>query len=503
MKHISTIVIFYFFFISSQAQQIDWINAPKNPIPLNYSLNHFQLTGDIKTREAFGFNGVLFTRYHYTFNQKGLLEQSVYVNKREPLKSDVTTYLYNTDGTVASKTTKTESTIDLIETFKYNKKKQLIEAVYDNKKYPQHNSNTRYEYHSNGWLKKSTQFKGAKAIASLEYLYDNLNRVIHLKDVRNEKLSKTIEYTYNKPSNTVLEVFTITTFFNTDGNKIFNNVETYKNGYLTTEKESYAINYTLKFDSQNNLLESAYRKLGDNFGGLRYINTYYNEAHNKASDLIDIGCVAGDCTNGYGTILLKDSFIKAFFTDTQINTFSFLTKNNNTETKILSANKGQTTKYMLFSKNKMLEYVNFKEGKLSGIYYASKDGKATIGEVENGALSKTYNNTQNYGSIRCLTGDCNNGFGSILAENGDVFEGFFKNSQANEGILKLSSGHTYIGAFENGKKFKGLGVLILPNGDRYMGYWENGLRHGQGVYQYANGSEDAGIWSYDVLKTKM
>lgn len=503
MKNILTIALLYFFALHTHAQKIDWINAPKNPIPLKYTLNHFQLTGDIKTREEFGFNGALFTRYHYTFNPNGLVEQSVYVNKREPLKSDITTFLYNNDGTVASKTTKTENTINLIQTFKYNKKKQLIEAVYDNKKYPQHNSNTLYEYHSNGWLKKSTQFKDAKEIESSEYEYDNLNRVIYLKDVRNKKLSQTIEYSYNKPSNTILEVFKTVTYFNTDGNKIFNNVETYNNGFLIKENESITIDYALKFDSQNNLLESTFRKLGDNFGGLRCINIYYNQAHNIADDLIDIGCVAGNCVNGYGTLLLKDSFIKAFFSNSNINTFSFSIINNETDTKILSVIEGKATKYILFSKNKMLENVNFKEGKLFGNYYVNRDGKTTIGEVENGVLTKSYDNAKNYTSVRCLTGNCDNGFGSILADNGDVFEGFFNNNQATEGILKLSSGHIYIGAFENGKKFKGLGVLMFPNGDRYMGFWENGLRHGQGVFQYANGSEEAGIWSYDVLKTKM
>ena len=503
MKNILTIALLYFFALHTHAQKIDWNNAPKNPIPLKYTLNHFQLMGDIKAREEFGFNGALFTRYHYTFNPNGLLEQSVYVNKREPLKSDITTFLYNNDGTVASKTTKTENTINLIQTFKYNKKKQLIEAVYDNKKYPQHNSNTLYEYHSNGWLKKSTQFKDAKEIESSEYEYDNLNRVIYLKDVRNKKLSQTIEYSYNKASNTILEVFKTVTYFNTDGNKIFNNVETYNNGFLIKENESFNIDYALKFDSQNNLLESAFRKLGDNFGGLRCINIYYNQAHNIADDLIDIGCVAGNCNDGYGTYLLPGQLAKAFFTNSEVTGLGVFTKTNGNTTKMVESKARKNTKSIVFSKNEMIQYVNFIDQKPSGNYYVVENGKTTIAQVENGAIKQKYDNAKNYTSVRCLTGDCDNGFGSILADNGDVLNGFFNNSQATEGILKLSSGHIYIGAFENGKKFKGLGVLMFPNGDRYMGFWENGLRHGQGVFQYANGSEEAGIWSYDVLKTKM
>ncbi|MBA6152092.1 MORN repeat-containing protein [Gelidibacter maritimus] len=497
------LTILFSFFICANVfpQKIDWINAPNNPIPLAYTLNHFQLKDDVKTSEVFGFNSILFTRFKYHFNQNGFIEQSVYVNKNEPLKSTYTTYLYNNDGTVASKTDTRENQITLIVTYKYNKKKQLIASYFDNKKNPQPKYYDEFEYHSNGFLSKHTQFKDEKAISMDTYDYDKLNRLIQEESFKNGKLTKSSVYHYNNTSDTILEVTVSNSNFRDSRTDEVTEVKTYNNGYLV--KESWGT-YTLKFDSQNNLLESSFRKLGNNFGGKRFINIYYNPAHNNADNFIEIGCVAGNCLDGYGTYLSGDGYIKAFFSNSAINGFSFSVKNDDPETTtLLIANSGQPVKTIRFSKNRMLEYVNFIEGKISGKYYYVKEGKTTIAEVENGSIRTKYDNNKNDGSVRCITGDCENGFGSILFENGDLFEGFFKNGQSTEGILKLSSGHSYIGAFANGKKFQGSGVLLFPNGDKYMGFWENGLRHGQGVYQFANGMEQAGIWNNDELKTKM
>lgn len=497
------LTVLFLFFICANVfpQKIDWINAPNNPIPLAYTLNHFRLIGDLKSSEVFGFNGTLFTRDQYHFNPNGLLEQSVDVNKREPLKSTYTTYLYNNDRTVASKTDRKENQIIFIVTYKYNKKKQLIASYFDNKENPQHKYSDEFEYHTNGFLSKRTQFKDEKAISMDTYSYDKLNRLIQEESFNNGKPKKSSVYHYNNTSDTILEVTISNSYFRDSHTDEVTEVKTYSNGYLV--KESWDT-YTLKFDSQNNLLESSFRKLGNNFGGKRFINIYYNPAHNNADNFIEIGCVAGNCLDGYGTYLLGDRYIKAFFSNSAINGFSFSVKNDDPETTtLLIANSGQPVKTIKFSKNRMLEYVNFMEGKISGNYYYNNSAEITIAEVENGSIKTKYSNAKNQGSVRCITGDCENGFGSILFENGDSFEGFFKNGQSIEGILKLSSGHSYIGAFANGKKFQGSGILMFPNGDRYVGFWERGLRHGQGVYQFADGTEQAGIWDNDELRTKM
>ncbi|MFC2176764.1 hypothetical protein ACFLR1_07350, partial [Bacteroidota bacterium] len=72
---------------------------------------------------------------------------------------------------------------------------------------------------------------------------------------------------------------------------------------------------------------------------------------------------------------------------------------------------------------------------------------------------------------QCTTGNCYEGNGSYLFENGDLYNGLWK-----KGIMN------------------GYGVYEYVNGDIYKGAWKDGFMSGRGTYSYNNGNKYVGEW---------
>src|SRR5262249_38915941 len=73
----------------------------------------------------------------------------------------------------------------------------------------------------------------------------------------------------------------------------------------------------------------------------------------------------------------------------------------------------------------------------------------------------------------CVFGDCANGTGKFVYNDGGAYEGAFKDG------------------FRNGN-----GTYVWPGKDRYVGNWVNGSQDGQGAYYTPDGKlEYAGLWA--------
>ena len=81
-----------------------------------------------------------------------------------------------------------------------------------------------------------------------------------------------------------------------------------------------------------------------------------------------------------------------------------------------------------------------------------------------------------------LSGDCDNGTGSALADSSVIYTGTFKNGLPNgQGIYSNAFGRIYEGGVWNGT-YHGRGKLVYDNGDIYVGEFKQGLRHGKGIF---------------------
>jgi hypothetical protein len=106
---------------------------------------------------------------------------------------------------------------------------------------------------------------------------------------------------------------------------------------------------------------------------------------------------------------------------------------------------------------------------------------------------------QEFKTYTCISGDCNNGFGTKNYDIGNSYTGQFKNrSQDGEGT-EIYNGTTYKGQFKNGFK-DGEGTEIKKDGTTYKGQWRKGIRKGNGTETNPDGITLTGNWDDDDLE---
>ena len=94
--------------------------------------------------------------------------------------------------------------------------------------------------------------------------------------------------------------------------------------------------------------------------------------------------------------------------------------------------------------------------------------------VKSGIWQNNHLTVLSYIQNGCLTGDCMNGYGIYLFQDG----------------------RKIYGAFESGI-IKNFGVCYYPNGSKYIGHWEKQMRQNTGIYYSSNGEVQKGIWKAD------
>lgn len=100
-------------------------------------------------------------------------------------------------------------------------------------------------------------------------------------------------------------------------------------------------------------------------------------------------------------------------------------------------------------------------------------------------------------------GDCQNGYGMINYENGDIYKGNFKNyKQHGFGIYKWHTGDSYSGNWENGTKH-GYGELTWSSGTIWKGEWRNGEKYKGKTYWNEKGSSSTSTSKTNISKTTL
>jgi len=108
---------------------------------------------------------------------------------------------------------------------------------------------------------------------------------------------------------------------------------------------------------------------------------------------------------------------------------------------------------------------------------------------------------------QCVSGDCENGFGTWEWPNGTIYKGEFKNKARNGyGYYLFENGDVYVGEWQNNERH-GYGVYYFSNHNshkRYSGEWRAGQRSGMGILHYndAKISPRFGVWNDGEFKHK-
>ena len=92
--------------------------------------------------------------------------------------------------------------------------------------------------------------------------------------------------------------------------------------------------------------------------------------------------------------------------------------------------------------------------------------------------------TLNVAFAQCTTGNCYDGNGSYLFENGDRYNGQWKKGEmSGYGVYEFASGDVYKGAWIKGL-MEGRGTYTYANGDKYIGTWKEGKMNGRGHFHW-------------------
>ncbi len=94
----------------------------------------------------------------------------------------------------------------------------------------------------------------------------------------------------------------------------------------------------------------------------------------------------------------------------------------------------------------------------------------------------------------CVSGDCENGQGTFIYDNGDKYVGQWQDGKrSGDGVYTWSDGDKYEGKYVAGSR-SGLGAYTWSDGAKYVGEYLSNLRSGLGTYTATNGSLLDGIW---------
>jgi hypothetical protein len=208
------------------------------------------------------------------------------------------------------------------------------------------------------------------------------------------------------------------------------------------------------------------------------------------------GCLNGDCENGYGMhYSAANNRFFGYFTNGKRDKFGAYYWEDGTRW-VGQFSNGLLTGYGTYFFITGEKYVGyFVDSKRNGwgINYDPQTGYKKIGFWEDNKLVTPKKDLLKEGSSGCISGDCKNGFGKYLYNNG-YYEGNFRNGYRNGfGKYYYDIGDCYMGNFTD-NKFNGKGTYFYTNGERYDGEWKDQRYYGKGELFHFDGLPEAGYW---------
>jgi hypothetical protein len=190
----------------------------------------------------------------------------------------------------------------------------------------------------------------------------------------------------------------------------------------------------------------------------------------------DAQCVSGDCENGFGTWKWDNGTIyKGEFQNKARGGYGYyLFENGDIYVGEWQNNERHGYGVYYFSDHSAYKRYSgeWRANQRSGmgiLHFSDENIAPRFGVWENSKFKHKYED------LDCLEGDCYNGFGVYVWNDGARYEGNFVEGKRN-----------------------GEGVYYYSKGSKYVGTQENDRRHGWGTYYYASGSKYVGEWVYET-----
>lgn len=220
------------------------------------------------------------------------------------------------------------------------------------------------------------------------------------------------------------------------------------------------------------------------------------------------GCLNGDCDNGYGMKYYKfdegDDRYFGYFKNSKRDGYGAYYWHDGTRW-VGQFEQNRLTGYGTYFFITGEKYVGyFVDSKRNGwgINYDPNTGVKKIGFwSDNNLVTPKSSLVKTGGATGCISGDCKNGYGKYVYNNG-YYEGNFKNGYRNgQGKYYFDIGDLYIGNFDD-NKFNGKGTYYYTNGERYTGEWKDQRTHGKGELVQFDGTLKIGFWKDGTYQDK-
>ena len=275
---------------------------------------------------------------------------------------------------------------------------------------------------------------------------------------------------------------------------ILSNANYARQSYKTVEE---IFRWELTYESK----EDKNKRIQQEIEETRRIVNLYKQSNN---DKPKMGCLEGDCENGYG-VYVSESGMKRQ---------GMFKKKQLTGVGRIDSERGYYIGEFLdgyfngfgirIYKNGDKYMGSWQKGNKHGIgVFIKNDGSVLKGFFKNNALTSEYVITYTvYNFIDktkkgCISGDCVNGYGNYIFPTGGLYIGTWKNGiMHGNGYYHSKSGKVYCGEFKEGK-YDGFGSLMTSidvNLECYIGYWKNDLKEGNGTYIFREGTFSKGVW---------
>lgn len=203
------------------------------------------------------------------------------------------------------------------------------------------------------------------------------------------------------------------------------------------------------------------------------------------------GCISGDCDNGYGTYVWEDG---EKYTGDWIGM-----KRNGFGTNYWANGSWYRGEWFEDKREGEGTYEYTNRDKFVGHWMEDKkDGEGTMfyasGTIQKGFWEDGVYVGSNLKQTGCISGDCENGYGTYIYSKGGKYVGNFKYSKREGyGEYDWADGDRYVGNWKDGL-LHGKGQYFYSNGEKYDGEWKDHKQNGYGTFTYLDGTSKTGMW---------